>query len=354
VVQIETSRGFEIACADGDRDAPTAVSLFVQPTAGPQRPLLATPARPAPSARRTTSIDVAWPDLEVGHVEVVVRGQDLRTSVDSEVMVADRLDVTIVAELASGRIVQVDGGPASLPDQLLGASVRKGLSRHLASVDPDGATSRTLAFSALDDLPGAFLVSGYSMLRAGLLEGDPELAKKRAAKQGDICIGWATGGPVHVALAEQGRTAVPFGPEAPAIEDGEAMGWHPLAPMPRGAVRRRRQLDVWPSGDDGGLEVQSHFRDSYAGDEPEMVMHEYVVEATLDADRQVTSVQVDPRVLPWESCPGATASANVVVGAELAELEALARTQTSGPSGCTHLTSTLRGLADVQSLAARL
>ena len=54
--------------------------------------------------------------------------------------------------------------------------------------------------------------------------------------------------------------------------------------------------------------MQSHFRDSYAGDEPEMVMHEYAVEAVVDDDR-IRRIEVDPRVLPWEACPGAVASA---------------------------------------------
>jgi hypothetical protein len=334
------------------------VSTFVQPTAGPHRPLASTPSRTAPSVRRTTSIDVRWPDFATGQVEVVVRGQDLVTGPDGDAGVADELDVTLLAELAGGRVVEVQGGDARLRDRVLEASLRSGFSRHLATVDPAGGLRRTLAYSALDDLPGAFLVAGYSMLREGLLDGDPEAAKQRAPRQGNICIGWRTDGPVFLALSEKGRNAVPYGPDAPPVEEAEPAGWHALLPLAKGTVRRRRQLDVGPAAGEGGephgLSVQSHFRDSYAGDEPEMVMHEYLVEAAVDADQRLTRVHVDPLVLPWEACPGSVASAAVLVGVPLAEVEERARTETAGPIGCTHLTSTLRALADVQSLATRL
>jgi hypothetical protein len=334
------------------------VSTFVQPTAGPHNPLTSTPDRRAPSARRTTSIDVLWPDFATGQVEVVVRGQDLVTRADGVTEAADELDVTLLAELASGRVVDVQGGDDLLRERVQDASLRSGFSRHLATVDPDGGRLRTLAYSALDDLPGAFLVAGYSMLREGLLDGDPEATKARAPRQGNICIGWRTDGPVFIALDEIGRNAVPYGPDAPPVEQAEPKGWHPLLPITKGTVRRRRQLDVWPAPDaggsaGGGLVLQSHFRDSYQGDEPEMVMHEYLVQGSVGADSAIAELHVDPLVLPWEACPGSVGSAAVLVGVPLAEVEERARTETAGPIGCTHLTSTLRALADVQSLAAR-
>lgn len=63
-----------------------------------------------------------------------------------------------------------------------------------------------------------------------------------------------------------------------------------------------------------------------------------------------TRVTVDPRVLPWSDCPGAAASAAGLVGTELAEVAGRARTDLVGPTTCTHLTSTLRALADVTAL----
>src|SRR5690606_36447123 len=227
---------------------------------------------------------------------------------------------------------------------LVGASVRRGFTAHLAEALPDDARRRTLWFSALDDLPGAFLVSGYSLLRAGLV---PAAALPQAGRQGDICIGWARGGPLHTALIDHGHVAIPMGPAAPALEARDPPGWHPLPELAPGTVRRRRQLDVRP-GDGDGFLVQSHFRDSYASTEPEMVMHEYLVEAEV-ADGALTAVHVDSRVLPWEACPGAAASAAGVVGRALDGLEAEVRGALRGPTTCTHLTSTLRALADVRA-----
>jgi Protein of unknown function (DUF2889) len=257
-----------------------------QPRHGPQRAAPSTPPRAPASVRRTTSIDVTRPDGLTGRVVAVVAGQDLRS----------------------------------------------------------------LRYSLLEDLAGAFLVSGYARLRAGLLVGDPATGKERARHQADICVGWADGGPVHRALAERGHTAVPTGPDAPPLERDDPSGWHPLAPLGHGTVRRRRRLDVVRGPTGSGLRAQSHFRDSYAGDGPEMVMHEYAVDAVIDDDR-IADIQVDPRVLPWQACPGAVASAQRVVGVPLDELARHARTELVGVSTCTHLTSTIRCLADVRALA---
>ena len=97
----------------------------------------------------------------------------------------------------------------------------------------------------------------------------------------------------------------------------------------------------------------SHFRDSYAADDHEMALHEYLVEARVVGGR-IASITADPRTLPWAECPGAAASAQGVVGVGLAELGAKVRADLVGVTTCTHLSSTLRALADVRSLVATL
>jgi hypothetical protein len=288
---------------------------------------------------------VARPDVG-GPAVIAVRGQDLVTAADGSSIVVERVELDLTVDERSGRVVTVDGGEESRR-VLEGAKLRAGFGRHLAGALPGGAAQRTLLYSMLEDLPAAFLVSGYSGLRTGALaQVDAALA---AHHQADICIGWMVGGPVHVELAQHAHTAVPRGPDAGDLEAADPDGWHPLPPLAAGTVRRRRQLDVWTAGD-GVLGAQSHFRDSYAaGDEPEMVMHEYLVEARVVGDR-LADVAVDARVLPWEACPGAVASAAVVDGVTLAELGPLARSALVGPTTCTHLTSSLRDLADVRSL----
>ncbi len=282
-----------------------------QPRHGPQRAAPSTPPRAPASVRRTTSIDVTRPDGLTGRVVAVVAGQDLATDAGGHSSVVRRFAVDVAVEPDTGAILGFDGrdGTTDVADvtdlaDLVGASLRSGFGRRLASALPDEAESRSLRYSLLEDLAGGFLVSGYAPLRAGLLVGDPATGKERARHQADICVGWADGGPVHRALAEGGHTAVPTGPAAPPLERDDPSGWHPLAPLGHGTVRRRRRLDVARGPTGSGLRAQSHFRDSYAGDQPEMVMHEYAVDAVIDDDR-IAGIEVDPRVLPWQACPGA-------------------------------------------------
>ena len=322
-----------------------------QPRPGPQRAVPTTPPRAPASARRTTSIDITRPDGLAGRVVALVAGQDLATDGRGEASVVERYAVEVPIDPRTGAVLGVEGDPdaGDLAD-LVGSSLRSGFGRRLASALPAEAESRSLRYALLEDFAAALLVSGYAPLRAGLLAGDVEQSRARAPRQADICIGWAAGGPIHRALAERGHTAVPSGPAAPRLEGADPDGWHVLTPLGHGTVRRRRQLDVARGPAAGELRAQGHFRDSYAGEVPEMVMHEYAVDAAIEGDR-IARITVDPRVLPWEACPGAVASAQRVVGVALDDLAGVARADLVGPSTCTHLTSTVRSLADVRALA---
>jgi hypothetical protein len=99
--------------------------------------------------------------------------------------------------------------------------------------------------------------------------------------------------------------------------------------------------------------VQEHFRDAYASPEGEMVLHEYVVDAEVD-DGCIAWLTVDPRVLPWDACPGAAASAQRLVGVALDDIPVRVRGDLTGTTTCTHLNSSLRCLADARVLAALL
>lgn len=114
---------------------------------------------------------------------------------------------------------------------------------------------------------------------------------------------------------------------------------------------RARLLDLASGpGDRGALRLRSHFRDSARTDGPEEVLHEYAIGAEVGADGRISRVEVDPRVLRWEACPGAVASGQPVVGVALADLPRVVRGDLVGTSTCTHLNSTLRALADAQAL----
>jgi Protein of unknown function (DUF2889) len=323
--------------------------MFAEPTdprPGPQRALAASSPMSPGAARRTTSIDVTRPDGLLGRCAIVLRGRDVAGA-----EVVDEVALTVPVDTA-GQVGQAVGPGAGALAPLAGASLRSGFGRRVAEGLPGDLERRTLVASVLEDMAGAFLVSGYALLRGGVLPADPATAARRAELQADVCVGWQVGGPLHRVLAEEGRSAIPFGPAAPAIEEADPAGWHDLPPLGEGTVRRRRLLEAVPSPDGTGAAVRAHFRDSHAGDDGETVMHEYAVDAEVDGDGRLARVDVDPRVLPWEACPGAVASAAGVVGIALADLPRHVRSDLVGPSTCTHLTSTLRSLADARALLA--
>jgi hypothetical protein len=323
------------------------------PRPGPQRPAPLA-ARPAPgSVRRTWSIDVTFPDGLTGDPVVDVRGRDIRSSPDGAPEIVDELDIRIVVDTAADGITAIDAIRSSARlNALVGVSPRRGFGRRVAELFPEECARRSLCFSALEDLPGALLVSGYAHLREGAIPQTKEMAAAAAVIQADICIGWAGDGSVIATLREHGHNPVPIGPAAPRLEPDDAPDWHMLPPLLHPTVRRRRRLDVLARDADGQLRVHEHFRDSYAAIDGETVMHEYLVDAVVGSTGRIVSVEVDPRVLPWGECPGAAAGAQRLVGTELSDVPTRVRTDFTGVSTCTHLNSTLRMLADAGAIAS--
>ena len=204
---------------------------------------------------------------------MVLRGRDARRTGDGPIEVLDEVTGTLTVDDTTGVITaaDIDGGRTPVPD-LVGLSLRGGWGRSLAArIGPD----RTLVNSLLEDLGGAFLVSGYALLRDGRLPDDPVRGPEIAEYQADVCIGWARGGEMVTLLSTRGHQAVPYGPPAsPTLLSADA--WHAVDPPTASTVRRVRRLDVTPSAE-GRLTVEAHFRDSYTGDDPEMALHEYLV-----------------------------------------------------------------------------
>lgn len=357
-----------VAPEDEGGEAPCWLHLLdddlvdMQPDPGPQRPLLATRPQPPSSVRRTITYDIFCTDGFAGPVLADVRGRDRLLDAHGEPAQVDELQLRLVID-PGGALASLGGHPPTKARGLegfVGTNVRMGFGRVLATTLEAEAVERTLRYSILEDLSGALLVSGYSPLRNGLLRPDREMTDAMVERQSDVCIGWETGSPMQTLLAQEHHNATPYGPQAPAIEAEDPAGWHDLAPLKEGTVRRRRLLDVVPGDPERGepTRLHSHFRDSYkAGDGDritEMALHEYVVDATVADHGAIDTVEVEARTLPWAACPGAVPSAQQVVGTRLADLGPQARTHLVGPTTCTHLTSTLRMLADAGSLATQV
>jgi len=326
-----------------------------QPTPGPHNPLLGTP-RPAPmSVRRTWTIDVRSPSGADAEIVAEVRARDIRVAADSRVETIDELDVALEIEPESYSIGAVNVGRAGMRlQELVGAGVRGGFGRQLAARFPHESRRRSLSYSALEDLGGATLVSGYARLRDGYVAFTGEHAESAAKAQADICIGWAADGPTIETIRVHGRNPVPVGPIVPVSDPDEAPAWHKMPPLSRSTVRRRRRLDVSCAlREPKSFRIQEHFRDSYSGAAGEMALHEYLVHAAVENGR-IASIEVDPRVLPWAACPGAASSAQDIVGTALEDVPMRVRRDLRGTTSCTHLNSTLRCLADARSLIEHL
>ncbi len=340
--------------------------LLIPEAAGPQDPVAGTPARQPGSVRRTTSIDSSRPDGLAGDLVLTASARDLRTDADG------RASVTAEAGLegragASGRLRSLTTSPPTdAAPFLIGAPVGPGFRRRLAET---GAAPRagSLLHLLLDDLPGAALVSGYAVQRAGGFdESDPRLpapAADRAhatmASMGDDrCAGWAHDATMMVTIREKGAVPVSQGPPAPALEPpDDPVAWHPMERLGPHAMRRRRRLDVVaPTGPRAPYRIDAHFRDSHVdGDGAEWVLHEYTVSAAVDhRGERVVELAAEARVLPWMECPRALASAGRAVGMSLGELRTRVRRELVGRTTCTHLNDTLRSLDDVATLIAAL
>ncbi len=345
------------------------MSAAPTPVAGPHRPVTDTPELAAGQARRTTSIDLVRPEGLDGPIDAHIRGRDLVRPDDGPPETTDHLELRVRIDAMSGRVEVIDD-PSSDGQvrRLVGADVRRGFGRAVIDALPDDAAHRTLLYSALEDLNGANLVSGYAPLRAGLYVGTKAEGEARAAMQADVCAGWVRGGPMLEGLRLTGNNAVPMGPTAPSLAGSTPTAggtatvgaWHQLAPLATHTVRRVRRLDVQPPSSHhrrGGL--GAHFRDSYQATDHEMVLHEYLVSADLivggtDPQLTIDGIEVDVRVLPWDSCPDAAPSAARLDGTLVSDLPARVRAELVGPSTCTHLNSTVRSLADADALVAAL
>lgn len=327
--------------------------LVLQPDrCGPRDPSRHTPRREAGSIRRTSSIDTRWPDGLEHDMVVECRARDLLTATDGTARVVDEVRFSLELDAVSRAVRRWSSDTHAAELAVLdGLSVGSGFRDRLAERAPGVVGSGSALHLLLDDLPGASLVSGYALLRAGILgPTDPDAFGERAG----ICAGWVRDGAMMRAIREHHTIPTPDGPPAPVLHAGDdPLSWHDLPALQPVATRRARRVDVRPGAGRATCAVDALLRDSHVGDRPETVLHEYRVSATTDGG-SIAAIAARPNVLPWVECPGAVASAQRVVGTPVGDLRLRVRAELKGASTCTHLNDTLRHLADVEALSTVL
>jgi hypothetical protein len=316
----------------------------------PRSPSAATPPRRPGTVRRTTHIEMSW---EGSWLRLVGAARDLETT-DGWARVRDAASLEAHVD-PHRRLASL----ALVPDRpevtaLVGWVVGSGFRAQVASVLP-GERGTPLGL-LLDDLPGATLISGYVRVRSEALAGLPSGSTVPAGAleaMTDVCSGWRAGGRAMASVASGDGIPLQDCPPAPDLAGGEQspdeLSWHDIGPLPPGAMRRRRRIDV---GGRDPVEVDAMFRDTYGEpDGTEVVLHEYGLEATLDPEGLVVrSIDATPAVLPFGECPLAAAHVDDLVGRRIGDFRSAVREQLTGIRSCTHLNDMLRVLADVTYL----
>ena len=328
-------------------------SFELHPLHGVHEPTTGNPPRRPRSARRTTSIDIARDEGSLEPIYLNGRARDIWTDADGNATEFGTAGLSATIELVARVVRHVEvTPPVDALARLSGAPAMSGFRAAVDKAASELRQTRDLRYTLLDDVPVATLISGHALSASGVLG---VVSKSGYLPVADQCAGFATGGLLMTSF-EAGDPAVVTGPEAPDLDhDDDRLAWHPVAQLSPQAMRRRRRIDVYDDGV-GRIGIDAMFRDTYVRtDGVETIIHEYTLVAAVDAD---TGVIVDshatPRVLPWQECPGAVASAGRITGMTLGELHFRVRQELFGTSTCTHLNDLLRSVADAEALVARL
>jgi hypothetical protein len=282
--------------------------------------------------------------------ELIVSGQvrDLLTRPDgsSEELSDARLEALI--DPAGFTIRAITSEPA-LPvlEELEGASSARGLRARLRTLIPDEAERGSGVHLMLDDLAGCSVIAPF-VVRRNLSE--EAWAERHGHLRPPIgsCLGYRDGA---TALVDPGEPRDRTASVLPLSDPSDPNGWHDVPSYVEPNTRRARRIDVWLDGD---VHVDAWFQDSATSpDGTRAAVHEYALAAVIDpASGELKELGATPRALPFPECPLAMDNLTRVLGTPARELRRGATHALHGVMGCTHLTDSVRELADVPILAA--
>jgi hypothetical protein len=318
-----------------------------------------TPARRLGSARRTSSLDMVWPDGIGTSLHLVGRARDLVTTRTGDAVVVDEAAMRAVVDIER-RITAIEATPPRPGiEELVGSQGGTYLRSAIDAALPGEREAATPLHLMLDDIAGTSLIAGFVWTRhmdpeefAALRQHAPSGFGQRKGKI--ICSGLRPGGSAQAAFAGETESVHAIRTAGPLITDDDAYAWHEFPERPVVSMRRHRRVDITPVDD--AYEIDAFFRDSYwEPDGTEMALHEYNVVAVVDAtDLTLRSVLATPRVLPFPECQWAPEHAALLVGRPVQSFRTDVQTTLTELQACTHLNDMLRCLTEVPALAAAI
>lgn len=317
------------------------------------------PVRRPGSIRRTTSIDVTWPEKSVGHRHLDGRARDLVRLPDG----SDRLraEGRMSGEIDFARTIlaiATEPSPRGI-ETLVGEKGGGHLRGVLRERLPELIAEAHPLYLLLDDISGTSLVSNWAWSQWGMawLERMREQSgainfEEMLSERVDICWGFQRGFSSHDLGSRHSMGEAADGKELRNPDD--PAGWHDFPESEGMSFRRARRIDVWR--EQGAVAVEASFQDSAPRQSGgRAALHEYILRVRLDPDTlAIASLEPEPRVLPFHECPGAIANAQKLVGTPLPQVRESVLAMLRGPQGCTHLNDALRALAEVPALLEHL
>lgn len=323
----------------------------------------AAPPRAPGSIRRTSSIDVSWPEGRNEAMRAVGRARDYLTPKagaggprNAGVVVAeDSFDARIANDRTILSIATAPPRPAI--GRIVGERGGGRLRGVLAEVVPEERAGATPLYLILDDISGASLIAGWAWsqwspdwlaeMRASRTEAEMRDFQKRRE---NVCYGHIPGSSAFD-LDSRGPDPVTDAPDLRRADDPD--GWHAFTVQDSVGFRRARRIDI-TLGE--RIVVDSAFQDSGARpDGGRAALHEYRLSLTADPRTlEILSIDAEPRVLPFHECPSATGNLKRLLGSPLPAMRETVLAELAGPAGCTHLNDALRALAEVPALVQRL
>lgn len=322
-----------------------------------------TPDRRPGSVRRTSTLDMVWPDGLGTDLNLVGRSRDLMTprAGDAEVLAEATMRVVVGEgrKVLEAEVTPTREGIGGLVGAVGGSELRGAIERVL----PGEREAATPLYLLLDDIAGTSLIAGFAWSRAR-----PELRERMRERRSEapvgesfgvrkgkvICSGlrpdgWADTHWKNGLFPEHGM--VPAG-DIRTPED--SLGWHEFPPAPEVGMRRHRRVDAWREGDE--VHVDAFFRDAcWEPDGSQIVLHEYRVEAQIDAETgTLRAAEATPHVLPYPECKWAAPNASALAGMRVSEFRNTVQRTLVELKACTHLNDMLRCLAEVPALVGEL